>query len=352
MREKRVLIVRLSSLGDIIFNLPLANVLKRNGYKVTWVVSEKGYEVLKNNPDVDEVILAPLAKWKLLPFNKSFSEYIRKIKYLRSCKFDIAIDTQGLFKSFIWTAFSGAKRRITSISAREFSFLGANEFVEPLSKGFKTHAIYNYLKFAKHLNLNIDSIEVSLPSTSQETSQKVDYLLRNLDRSKPLVVVSPSTTWRAKHWDKENWRALIKVLEKDYNLVFTGNRSDIRLINYISGARHTNLAGETSLVELIEVFRRSDLVISLDSGSTHLAWATKKPKIVSIFCCTPISLYAPIGNPNKYIALSGNLPCQPCHKRRCSSTINKEACTKEPSVEDVLLSVRKLLPMKEDSNAF
>lgn len=352
MEEKRVLIIRLSSLGDVIFNLPLANILKRNGYKITWVASEKGYEVLKNNPDVDEVMLAPLAKWKLLPFSKSFPEYIRKIKYLRSCKFDIAIDSQGLFKSFIWLAFCGAKRRITSLSAREFSFLGGNEFIKSLSLNYETHAIHNYLKFAKHLKLNTDSVEVSLPESTGETVERVDVLLNNISTSKPLLVIAAATTWKCKHWDKELWRELVKSLEDDYNLIFTGTTEDRSLINYISGARHLNLAGKTSVTELIEIFRRTDLVISVDSGSTHLAWATKKPKIVSIFCCTPKELYAPLGNNNKYIALSGNLSCQPCHKRKCSSIINKEACTKEPSVVEVLNAVKTLVPIKEETNAF
>lgn len=129
MSKKKALIIRLSSLGDVIFNIPLANVLKENGYEVSWIVSEKGYDILNNNPAVDDVIFINHKNWKKKPFWKNLKEYIRIVKQLRSKKFDIAIDTQGLLKSFIWIVLSGAKRRITSRSAREFAHLGGNEII-------------------------------------------------------------------------------------------------------------------------------------------------------------------------------------------------------------------------------
>ena len=93
--------------------------------------------------------------------------------------------------------------------------------------------------------------------------------------------------------------------------------------------------------------KRSDLLISLDSGSTHLAWATRKPKIVTIFCCTPTHLYAPIGSEDKYIAITGNIPCQPCHKRVCPIKRGRNRCTLYPDYKEVLEAVHKLLPIKE-----
>ena len=345
MDKKRVLIIRLSSLGDVIFNLPLANVLKSNGYKVTWLVGEKGIDVIKNNPAVDEAILVPIEKWKKQPLWKNLPEYLSIIRHLRRQKFDIALDTHMLLKSFIWTAFCGAKRRIISKSARELSILGGNEFIDKISLDFHNHVIKNYLKYANYLGFNTDEIKAELPPASEEVKTKADKLLQNIDKSKPLVGIAPATTWVAKHWSKDNWRELIKRIENDYTLVFTGTNKDKELIEYISGGKHLSIAGQTNIPELAEIFRRCDLVISLDSGSTHLAWAAKEPKIVSIFCCTPPGLYAPIGASDKYIALSGHLPCQPCHKRRCPLKKNQNQCTMFPSVDEVFDAVHKLLPV-------
>lgn len=346
MNQKRVLIVRLSSMGDVIFNLPLAKTLKDNGYEVSWIVGEKGIDILRNNPVVDEVILVQWKKWKNRRFWENFALYLRMLKRLREKKYDIAIDTQGLLKSFIWTAFCGAKRRIVSKSAREFAVFGGNEVIEKLSKDYNTHVTKNYLKFAKHIGIEAEEITACLPPSTKDSIEKIDSLLKDIDTSKPLIGLAPATTWVPKHWDKDKWKHLVEELEKNYTLVFTGTSKDSDLISHISGNKHLSLAGKTSVLELMEFFRRCDLVISLDSGSTHLAWASQKPKIISIFCCTPKGLYAPIGPTNKYIALSGNLDCQPCHKKHCPLKEGKNLCTLKPSVEEVLNSVEKLLPVK------
>ena len=348
MNRKKVLIIRLSALGDVIFNLPLAHVLKTNGYDVTWITSEKGFDIINNNPLVDNAILAPVEKWKKQNFFKNFIEYLKIIRFLRSQKFDIAIDTQLLLKSAIWTAFCGAKRRIVSKSAREFAHFAGNEIIEKLSYDFHTHATQRYLKFAEHLGLKPVEITAKLPKSSEKSIEKINTLLKEIDNSKPLIGIAPATTWETKHWNKDNWKALIKELEKDYTIIFTGTKKDKDLINYISEDKHLSLAGKTNLLELAEFFRRCDLVISLDSGSTHLAWACEKPKIISIFCSTPKGFYAPVGSDDKYIALSGELSCQPCHKKHCPFAEEEGGCTHLPTVQKVIDTVRELVTTKEE----
>ena len=340
---KKVLIIRLSALGDVIFNLPLANILQKNGYEVHWITSEKGFDIINNNPLVNKAILAPVEKWKKQNFFKNFIEYTKIIKFLRSQKYDIAIDTQLLLKSAVWTAFCGARRRIVSKSAREFAHFAGNEVIEKLSYDYNTPATRRYLKFSEYLGLVSDEIIAKLPASTQKSIDKINELTKDLDKSKPLIGIAPATTWTTKHWNKDNWKALVKELEKKYTLVFTGTKKDVELINYISEGKHLSLAGKTNLLELAEFFKRCDLVISLDSGSTHLAWACEKPKIVSIFCSTPKGFYAPVGSEDKYIALSGELSCQPCHKKHCTIAETKNGCTFSPTSENVFNAVKKLL---------
>lgn len=340
---KNVMIIRLSALGDVIFTIPLANILKENGYRVTWLTSEKGYDLLYNNPAVDEVILAPYAKWKKQNIFKNIKSYLEILNYINSQNFDIVIDTQGLLKTLIWTLFCNAKRIIVSNSAREGAKFGGNEIIEKLYTSWESHVTKDYLKFATHLELSTENIKVTFPPTTEEASKKVDELLAGISKEKPIITICPATTWKAKHWNVENWKNLVERLKRDYTLIYTGTLKDNPLIDYISsGQCKYNLAGKTNVTELCEVFRRSDLVISLDSGSTHLAWATQAPKIVSIFCCTPKSRYAPIGDDSKYIALQSS-SCRPCHKKHCPLKQNKNICTQAPSVEEVLEAVKKLV---------
>lgn len=340
--KQKVIIIRLSAMGDVIFTIPLANVLKDNGYNVTWLVSEKGYQLVKNNPCVDKVILAPIEKWKKshTPF-KNFLEYISILKQIRNEKYDIALDIQLILKSLLWTLFCGAKRRIVAKNARELSILGGNEIIPATRVGNNPHAVKSYLKYAEYLGLNTDNIKVSLPQTSKETKEKISELLQPIE-NKPFILVAPATTWTTKHWNKDNWKTLIPKLSEKYTLVFTGTEKDKELISYISEDKYLNLAGKTNLEELQELLSRAELVISMDSGTTHLAWATQKPKIVSIFCSTPETLYAPIGD--KYISVSAKEHCSPCHRKRCPKGTNE--CTNYPTIDEVYNAIEILLNNK------
>lgn len=341
IKGKKILLIRLSALGDVVFNVPLANLLKENGAILHWLTSEKGFDIVNNNPCADKVILAPVEKWKKEKnFFKNFIEYINIIKLLRKEKYDIAIDTQLILKSFIWTRFSGAKRRIVSSSAREGAIYGGNEVIEPLFNDFKLHAVYNYFKFAKYLGLDTTKIIRSLPEIPDVVKESSDKLLFDIDKTKKILIISPATTWNNKHWKKENWRELISKIDLNkYNLIFTGAKKDIELINYIKGDKKAlNLAGKTSLKELIELYKRCDILISLDSGSTHLAWLVNHPLIISIFTSTPKERYSPLGP--KHISLQGELKCQPCHKKKCP--LNTDNCTNYPSADEVFDALNEI----------
>ena len=350
---KKIMLVRLSSLGDVIFNIPLANVLTDNGYEVTWLVSEKGIDIVKDNPAVKNAVLIPLQRWKREGFSiKNMIEFFRLIKRLRDEHFDVAIDTQMMFKSMIWMRLCKAKRRICYSYGREFSNLGGNEFITPApNPNWQTHAIFRHMQYAEYLGLEgTDRVKFTLPATSQETKNKVDELLKDVDNSKPLVVICPATTWKLKHWNKDNWKAVVEAIKDKCSLVFTGTAGDKDLISYISGDKFINLAGLTNIKDLIEIFSRAVLVMAPDSGSAHLARATEIPAVISIFCCTPPTFYGPFGDDKKYFALNGNLKCQPCHTRKCPlEGKDAEQCVNYPKPEEIINIVNNILQNSKHS---
>ena len=342
--KKRILIVKLTSLGDILHTIPLANQLKRHGYDVDWLVSEKGYGLIKDNPCVDEAILAPVVKWKKRRLRfANFVEYVKIVSNLRRKKYDIAIDAQGNFKTMCFMKFCGAKRRIVPAKAKEFASFGGNEIIPSVYRGKNRESVINYLDFAKYLGINSDDIIFTLPETSPETKQKVDELLKDIDKTKPTVVIAPQTTWRIKHWDKDNWKKLVEYLENRVNIVFTGGTDDT-LLSYIGADMFINLSGKTDLRDLQEVFSRANLVIAPDSGSAHLARAANIPAVISIFTCTPPKLFGPFGDENKYFSIDGHLPCQPCFVRTCPLKGEEhEKCLKYPSADEIINIVNKVL---------
>ncbi len=345
----KILIIRLTSLGDVIFTLPLVSALEGNN--IGYVVAEKGLSVIKDNPAIFKMHFVPLNKWKKRPFSiKTLIEFIKLINEIRKEKYDIAIDCQQMFKSLFLFMFCGAKRRITYRDARELSFLGGNEFIRPKTK-FRDnnyHIVERNLDFARYLGIPFNGINFPLPDTSSSVKSKVNDLLLSIDKSKPIVVISPATTWNNKHWAVNNWAKLIDSLNLKYNLVLTGTEKDLALIKNIENnlkgyCKYTNLVGKTNIEELVEIFSHSKLVISPDSGSAHLAWASSVPAVITIFTCTPAKRFGPYGDDNKYFSLQSNLPCQPCFKKKCQLENEKNVCINFPAPNEIIKIVNNLL---------
>lgn len=339
---KKILIIKLSSLGDVIFTLPLANNLKDNGYEVHFLTTEKGFDIVNGNPCVDKVFFVPLYTWRKNIFNlKNFFAMVKVIFDLRKEHYDIAFDCQRRIKSLPFMRFCGAKRRIITSYSTEGAHLGANEIADVSTES--RHMVIWNLHYAIHLGHDISNIKMSLPVQSEKTKQKVNSLLENIDSSKSIVIIAPATTWTTKHWDVENWQKVINALKDRYNLIFTGMNQDKDLISKIGGDNFINLAGKTNLNDIIELYSRADLVIAPDSGSAHVAWASAKPALIEIFCSTSKELFGCFGNNEKYFALDKTLACGPCIKKNCPSGNNVNLCTKAVTADEVINLALKIL---------
>lgn len=349
----KILIIRLTSLGDVIFTIPLACTLKNSEEKheIGWLVAEKGLEVIKNNPCVDKCHFVPLKEWKKRPFSiKTFKEFLSLINELKAEKYDIVLDCQQMFKSLFLFWFCGAKRRITFKDAREFSVLGGNEFIEPKAhfRDFNYHIVERNLDFARYLGIEPKNIEFTLPETYQLSKDKINDLLMFADKDKPIVVISPATTWTNKHWHERNWAKVIDGICAKCNIVFTGTSADEQLIERIldktkENLNYINLVGKTNLDELRELFTRAKVVLSPDSGSAHLAWASAKPAVITVFTCTPSKRFGPYGNDDKYFSIASNLHCQPCFKKKCKQKYTVNDCCYLPEPAEIINIVNDLL---------
>lgn len=348
----KILIIRLTSLGDVIFTIPLACALKENGEnQVGWVVAEKGLQVVQNNPCVDFCHFVPLKEWKKRPFSlKTLKEFFQIIKEIRKEKYDIAFDCQQMFKSLFLFLLCGAKRRITFTDARELSILGGNEFVKPKAKfrNYNYHIVERNLDFARHLGIEPAEIKFSLPEASKEAKEYVDEVTKYLDVNKPNVVIAPATTWRNKHWFERNWANLIDGICDKCNLIFTGTAADEHLLERILSKTRGNLSyvdlvGKTTPEELMELFKRAKAVVSVDSGSAHLAWASSNPAVVAIFTSTPSKRFGPYGNKDKYFSVGSDVPCHPCFKKKCKHKQDKHICQNSPSADEIINIVNKIL---------
>ncbi|MFH0702759.1 MAG: glycosyltransferase family 9 protein [bacterium] len=348
-KQLKILIVRLSAIGDVIHCIPVLHALRRkfpNAY-MSWIVEDKAADILINNPLLDQVYVLPKKKWKKQGLTTATcKEFFEFIKSIRKEKFDIAIDLQELFKSGILTFLSNAKIRIAHAKTREFAEIFVN-------KKLKAHNIFDpdkmiierYLEPAEYLGAPIDEVKFTLPPVSQEIKSHIDNLFENIDKNKPVIIFSPATIWNTKHWIESYWSKLLDKLSLNNNIIFTGAKQDIDLINRIILMADTNnylsLAGKIGLLELVEVFNRADIVIAPDTGPAHIANATNKPVIITIFGSTSHKRSCPYGE--KHTAISAKLSCQPCFKRKCPRKDFPMECMEKITPEMVLKIVEQKL---------
>lgn len=333
-KSPRILIVRLSAIGDAVHTLPVLASLRKKfpDAFISWVVEDKAADVVVNNPMLDKVYVLPKKKWKKEKnrFN-AYKEFWKIIGQIRKDKYDIAIDVQELLKSGVISFLSGANRRICHSKSREHSYLFANELL-PAHDTFDPDkkVIDRYLEAAAHLGADVSDVEFPLPPVSESTSIYIDELLKNIDKSKPTVVFSPATTWASKHWVESYWAELLDMLADKCNIVFTGAPNDETLIKRITSMSKTDkyisLAGKTNLLELAEVFRRVDMVIAPDTGPAHIANAVGKPVVVAIFSSMSHKRTGVYGE--KHVNVSASLECQPCKSKVCKREDHVMECMK------------------------
>ncbi len=349
--KKKFLIVRLSAIGDIVHSLTVADCLRTfyPNARIDWLVSDKCKGLIENNPLIDNVYVADISKWRK---NWIFSlpEIIKFTDILKKNRYDYALDVQGLFKSAVITALSGAKEKIGMEDGREFSTIILDKKVKPLERRpFKNrHIIKRNLDILTGSNLITKEDmagyipKIELPPSSLKVVEKINQLLKNIDETKPVFVFAPATMWENKHWDLNEWQKLFKMVENSANIVFTGVEKDLNLINKITnGSNAFILAGKTNMEEYIEVLRRADLILSPDSGASHLGFGVIKngrPKIFTLFFATSKNVYTPLGEGNLGFPLKEPV-CTPCHKRKCKKGTME--CTKYVKAEEVYNEIKK-----------
>lgn len=336
---KNILIVKLSAIGDVIHALPVAHALKQcfPQSRITWIVEKPAYDLLTNNPNIDEIIIFEKAKYKSV---KGLLQNGRALmKNLHSKQFDLAIDLQGLFKSAAISWLSGAKERLVYCNAREMSHFIGKRVCGEYSSG---HIVERYLDVARYLGSEIQRPEFTLNITDAEAelTQKI-ATKAGLDLKQPYVVLAPGTNWPNKCWPLLHFSKLANRLTA-MNLipVIVGGPSDQRLAAEISSGANiptVDLTGKTSLKQLAFIIRQARVFVGGDTGPMHLAAALGTP-LVAMFGPTDSERNGPYGS--NHFVLTVDHECRGCWKRQCPQ--NKE-CLENISPDKVCEAVELLI---------
>ncbi|MBX3685625.1 MAG: glycosyltransferase family 9 protein [Rhodocyclaceae bacterium] len=341
---KRVLIVRTSAIGDVVFASPFAAAIKRSDptAHVAWLVEPGIHELLAADPAIDELILWPKAEWKQLWKEKLYGELFGRIRQfrtmLRAKQFDTAIDMQSLLKSGALTWLSGAPRRI-GLGSREGSQWLMTEVVP--KGGIPRRISSEYLYLAEQLGLDAGEFLPTL-HVAEETEQKAHKLMSDhgLEAGR-FAVFAPFTTRPQKHWFEDAWQALAPRVRDELGLapVILGGPADTAAAERIAAATPgvVQLAGATRLPEAAALIRHAGLLVGVDTGLTHMGTAFNTPTVAIFGSTRP---YLDTCRPNGKVIWLG-LECSPCRRRpTCNGAFT---CLRDITVDRVLAEARAVL---------
>lgn len=271
MNRERVLLVRLSAIGDVVHTMPAAVAIKkaRPDWTLHWAVQSDLAGLLSGFEHADRVLAVPR--------RPTLADLVRIRHALRDERYTIALDMQGLFKSARLVYLSGAKRKLGYYYQRELSRLFSKP-VPPLPD--RRHVVEHYLAVAEALVGDIHEVDFGLKPTA--IAIKAVEPLLEVPRSRGrLLAVNVGAGKQGKRWPLDRFiEAMALARLRGWEPVLIGGPMDAADCNAASGALSppvTNLAGKTTLEELVAVLALADAHMGGDTGSTHIAVALGKP---------------------------------------------------------------------------
>jgi heptosyltransferase-1 len=324
----RILVIKLSSLGDLFHALPAVHLVKKaTGAEIDWVTQPEYVDLVKCFPDVDRVIAFPRHS-----FMANFPAFDAELK---RGTYDLILDMQGLLKSAFVARLARGKRRIGPSFSRE----GARLFYDDVSGATNKdrHAVEENLDMVRHLGL-----------PAGETMFPVSLPDRAVEGSGPAVALVVKSRWPTKNWPVANFISVGRALmEKKgatiYLLGAPGDAPECSEIEREIGRNVVNLCGTTSLVDMAAVLQSMQLLVTVDSGPMHVAAALGVP-VVAVFGSTDPRRTGPYGNRHRVITLGG-LSCQPCFSRTCLRKERDTLCLTALGPDRVIEAALSALPM-------
>ena len=318
---QRILIIRLSAIGDVAMASGLIPALRRaypNAY-LAWLVEPAGQDLLRHNRALNELIVWPKQDWQRLWQARRYRELSKQVSAfrtrLRALAFDHALDLQGILKSAVLARLSGAPTRI-GLDSRE----GSGRLMTRVLRAPKDHpqlgSEYRHLGAALGLG-NDYHMDVALGDDDRATAVR---MLTERGVNGSYAALCPFTTRPQKHWFEGRWAELAGRLAAAgmTPLLLGGPESaaseSAARITATAGAAHggtINLVGATRLGEAAALIAGSALVVGVDTGLTHLGAAFRRPSLALFGSTRPYLDTGSAGAEVLYQALS----CSPCRRR-------------------------------------
>ena len=344
MNSNRILILKLSSLGDILHTLPVLRALRENqpSAYIAWMVEERYRDLLEGNPHLDEVISVRTKAWRKNWSLDTLAEIRQTIRTMRESRFDTVLDLHGLLKTGIIAILSGAGKRIgfpRALCKEKVSAVFSNK--KGPRTGAGTHVVelnHSLAKLAGAGDLSQAPITFQIPQAAED---KVNDFMNSQPglSDKVLVAINPGAGFESKQWDLDRFAGLADRIVQDlgYEVILTWGPGEESKVTTITEKMTQSclIAPATTIVESIALYKRTDLMVSCDSGPLHMCAGLGIPT-VSIFGPTDPDRNGAYG-PNHEVVCN-QLPCSYCWKRSCP--LGTRECMDSVQVDDVFSAVK------------
>ena len=349
----KILLVRLSALGDCLHAIPSLVALRRQfpNAEIGWAIEELSYSLLKDHPMVDRFHVFPRKAFKrgsgtLMSRMRSLSAFRKE---LGAVGYDSAVDLQGLAKSGLVSWWSGAKQRIgfKGADSRELNRVFTTARIEPPEEA--VHVVEKNLSLLKPLGVDLPSKpEWVMPAYDAEKLALQPFLkecglLDECGHVRDFAIINPGATWFTKRWPPELFGEVAKGLREKLNLpsiVTWAGADELAASKTIvtigcggAGGGNVFLAPDTDLRSLAALTAQAALFVGNDTGPLHLAVALKI-NTVAIFGATDPLRNGPYGSGHRI--QTGGVECHPCWKTSCER--QDRACLTWVKPETVLVS--------------
>ena len=319
---RRILIVKLSAMGDILHALPAVTYLRKAApsAEIHWAVDTRFAELLEGNPGIAKVVSLPIREWKGRAVSPgTWRETLASARALRRERYDVAFDVQGNIKSGVVTWLSGAPLRygFPGEIARERQNLWFTNR-RPAASAEDRHVTQKILRVASAPfggEFRLDDLKGEVANTPEEIAAAGRLLFDAVPGAAPRLAVHPGTTWNTKRMDPAFWADAVRFLRGTFPSMGAflswgtdREREECLAIRELAGERVT-LLPRLGYKALAAVYRACGHMIGPDTGPLHLA-AVVGAKTVSIFRGSDGKYAAPLGPGHRF--LQAPLPCTAC----------------------------------------
>jgi heptosyltransferase-1 len=349
---RKILIIRLSAIGDVLRVLPAFQVLRKNYPEASfgWVTEEASADILRAHPDIGKVFVFPkkAIRRKIaspLTFFSGLQDFWTFMAPIRAEGYDLAFDFHGILKSGLISLFSKAPKRIgfTMPFCREGNYL-CNNMRFPQDKK-RVNRIKRNLTLLEKFGLSTEHERpvIHIPKVDREAVQQF-FSEQQINPELPVISIHPGTssTTPYKRWDAYRYAVVAdNIIEANAaQVVFTWAGKELEMVKEIVGQmKNRAIIGPrtANLCQLSEIFRLSDLYLGSDTGPMHLAAFTGTP-VIALFGPTDDIINEPYSR-TPHILLHDEVECAPCRKRACP----RRECMKGISEESVIRAIQIML---------